>query len=280
MTVYTAESTTVTLVDFEFPAGVSPVRICNANIDKVVGGTTTYLAHPELVVSTPKWEGALPLEGGSIQVSLDRLSFVRQLLREKSYYPVIRVRVREMVMPAGSTTGVEVFYMEGEIKKHRSKNGIVTLLIAGAAEATVSEGGPVVTRECDASFGDGHTCTVNVAALGEPGTMTAHVGGTKVTITGLPIKPFYYWMPGVITANGYKVGVHYYKDGQTFELREHIPQDWQDVLDAAGTVSVTVLPGCRRISADCTLLNPIPAQMKAYGIATPDRNPILEVLDE
>lgn len=280
MSLYAAANASITLVDFEFPAGVPPVRICSANVNKTIDGSDLYLAHPELVVSVPKREGALPTSGGSVQVSLDRLSFVRQMLREKAYYPVVRVRVREVVLAAGGSAGTEVFYMVGEISKHRSKDGIVTLQLAGAGGPLNSEGGPVITRECDAGFGDGHSCTVNVAGLEESGTLTAHTGGTQVTITGLPIKPYFYWTPGQVLADGYSVTIHYNKDGTTFDLREPIPQAWQDVLDAAGTVPVTVRPGCRRISADCTLLNPNPEQMKAYGIASPDRNPILEVRDE
>lgn len=279
MTLYTASSTTITLVEFLFPAGVPSVLICSANIDKLIDGSDTYLAHPELTVSVPKREGALPTTGGSIQVSLDRLSFVRQLIKEKAYYPVIRAVVREVVVEPGNTVGVEVFYLDGEITKHRSKDGIVTLQLAGAAAPLNSEGGPVVTRECDAEFGEGHTCTVDVALLEEAGTITAHTDGTQVTVTGLSAQPAYYWMPGNISADGYSLTVHYYKEGQTFDLREPIPQAWQDVLDAAGTVSVAVRPGCRRISVDCTLFNPNPEQMKAYGINTPDRNPILEVRD-
>ena len=280
MTLYSTATTTVTLVDFEFPAGVPTVRICSANIDKNINGTDLYSAHPELVTSTPKRSGELPLQGGSIQVSMDRLSFVRQLVKEKAFYPVIRVRVRELVIPAGTTSGHVIHEMNGEILKHRYKDGIVTLHLGGAATSLESEGGPIVTVECDAEFAAGHTCTVDAGALEEAGTITAHANGTQITITGLTPQPFFYWMPGSVKGDGYSVTIHYFKDGSTFDLREPIPQEWQDILDGLGTIPVTVRPGCRRISVDCTLLNPNPEQFKAYGIATPDRNPILEIADE
>jgi hypothetical protein len=269
---------TLIFVEFQISALIA-VRICNSNVDRVFNGNT-YSAHPELVVNLPALNGELPTSGPTLEVLLSRLSFVRALVKDRAYYPTIKARVFEVTTPIDSNTGDVVHLASSTIVSHRLKDGMATLTLAGPMQALVSDSSYAATPECNASFGDGHSCTVLVESLVQTGTILSHVNGVELTISGLSAVPLYYWMPGKLRRSGQSVNISYFRDGNTFTVSERIPQDWQDELDNSIPVVVEALPGCRRNFIDCKTLNPNPEQFKGYGISTPDRNPFLEVLDE
>lgn len=254
------------------------VRICSDNIDRDLGGAV-YRAHPELQVNVPDLNGELPTEGPSIQVAKHRLSFVQNLTSDRAYYSSVKVRIRKIVVEHGAASGVEVWVPSGDYASYSEEEGIVTLGLAGAFSKLEADTGWVVSKDCVARFADGHACTVNRETLKENGTITSHSNGTTIQITGLSAQPLYYWQRGFIRAGEIRVPIFYWRDGTTFETSRKIPKEWEDTLDALGTVAVEVLPGCRKTPADCNVLNPNPLEFKGIGIATPDRHPNLEVED-
>lgn len=260
-------------------SGVTPVRICSDNVQRNINGDV-YESHPELEVSLPDLTGELPIDGATIQVALHRLSFVRNMVSDRTYYSSVLARVRKVIVAGDSLSGHQSFKFVGPVTVHDRKEGIVTLSTAGAFAKAESDSPWVADTTCVAKYGDLHGCTASPESHVESGTLVSHTNGVVVQVTGLPVKPLHFWMPGSITSGVFRVPVHYWRTGDMFELSRRIPQDWENTLDSGGTVAVEMRPGCLQTPGDCSILNPNPEQFKGYAIASPARHPILEVGEE
>lgn len=125
----------------------------------------------------------------------------------------------------------------------KGQNGrTVTVKVEGIKSAFSMSLGIIVANECQWSFGD-RICRKDLTLLTETATIS-QVEDSLLSISGLSARPDLFWNRGVVTVDGYSIGIRSWTSGTVFNMFRIPPAAW-----LGQTCSVQA--GCDKTAANC-----------------------------
>ena len=245
--------------------------------DEIDLGGVVYTSDPTLDIEMPELAGDFADRSCRIRVA-DAYGEFRAMLSGRAF-GVMTCKVREVSFsPLNLTNSTELIIWEGQVESGtispEGVPGVVELNLAACGGTLEAEAGTMLSERCDNRFGDLKTCTVDLEALKETGTITA-ITRTALTVTGLTAPRANYWHGGYVILDGARIRIRSWTSDapDTFRLNEFPPQS---IVDQILPITATFYPGCDLSLANCRFYNN-EDNFNAIGLTMPERNPLFEV---
>ena len=258
--------------------GTSVLRLTDAHGLPATPPMGEFLPCPTLSVTLAPYSGAF--ENRTSEIEFDYvstgLSFGLSVTSGRAFAP-IRVVVWQLIKNPTSDKLRKLFVgnVVSATRNPGGKQGILSLACASVKTRTQRECGIVSNNQCEWTFGDPKTCTVNISALVESGLITS-ITRNVVTITGLSAHVDRYWHKGYVEIDDVRVSIREWISGTSFILNSLVPIQWEETVIASGSIAVSVTPGCDLRPNTCRgVWNNLPNIMN-IGVAVPTYNPFFE----
>lgn len=267
----------VVLVGIEY--GSTTIYLCDTQEDLsliTIGGP--FLSCPSLSVKLAPYSGVFDQRTTEISFEFANVAplFALGITNGRAFAPT-RVAVWQWSRSPGSDRMRKMFVgrVYSATRNPGGRQGIVSLTCVTPKAEAQRACGIVSDNQCEWTFGDPKTCTVDLAPLVEAGDITV-VDRNVVTITGLSAHVDRYWHKGYIEADGIKINIREWVSGTSFILASLIPKEWEDTVTGFGSKAVSVTPGCDLRPNTCKGVWNNLSNIMCVGIAVPTYNPFFE----
>jgi hypothetical protein len=257
------------LIEFKYGSTPTFVRVADST-SKITYGIGIYEAIPTLAVRFAPITGLLNEKAIEITVPVDNLaSSFFQTVANGQPHPPVDIIIYERAEVDGTAQFITLFKgrMSRSTANYQGRPGIVMLEATNWKARLQVAMGIIATHHCPWTLG-GAGCNLDLTPFVATATLV-NISGKRVTLSGFPAKPDYYWNKGYLEFDDLRMMIRYWKQGNDFYLVRDPPSGW------AGH-SMKIVPGDDKTIETCRNKYDNEDRFGGSGYGIPNYNPQYE----